>query len=99
MLKETTDGKPLVWVHIARLDSLRTRAKELQTLKQIQKEAPELRSDVVARKEVKYRIVEAERLLDETIAQAFDWKTGEQLLGIGRAGKGAERAAVSNYAV
>lgn len=73
--KETVDGKPLVWVQIEGLDLLRVRAKELQMLKQIQKDAPELRGDAIARKEVKYRLVEAERLLDETIAQAFDWNT------------------------
>jgi hypothetical protein len=73
--KETVDGKPLIWVSIKSLDLLRIRSKELQILRQIQKEEPELRADVIARKEVKYRIVEAERLLDETIAQAFDWNT------------------------
>ncbi|MGB3787980.1 MAG: hypothetical protein WA949_08215 [Phormidesmis sp.] len=75
--RKTTDGKPLVWVRVERFDLLRVRAKELQILRQIQKEAPELRSDAVASKEVKYRLVEAERLLDETVAQAFDWGTAE----------------------
>ncbi len=74
---ETADGKPLIWVRVGRFDLLRVRAKELQILRQIQKEAPELRSDAVASKEVKYRLVEAERLLDETVAQAFDWGTAE----------------------
>ncbi len=75
--KETADGKPLIWVRVRRFDLLRARAKELQILRQIQKEAPELRSDAVASKEVKYRLVEAERLLDETVAQAFDWGSAE----------------------
>ena len=75
MPKETVDGKPLVWVQVEGLDLLRIRAKELQILRQIQKDAPELRGDAIARKEVKYRLVEAEQLLDETIAQAFDWNT------------------------
>lgn len=73
MPEQTADSKPLVWVQIANLDLLRTRAREFLALKQIQKEAPELKTDGVARKEVKYRLVEAERLLDETVAQAFDW--------------------------
>ncbi|MEL7523447.1 MAG: hypothetical protein AAGJ80_17820, partial [Cyanobacteria bacterium J06553_1] len=77
MPKETVDGKPLVRVQVEGLDLLRVRAKELQILRQIQKDAPELRGDAIARKEVKYRLVEAERLLDETIAQAFDWNTAE----------------------
>ncbi|MEL7227237.1 MAG: hypothetical protein AAGL17_20980, partial [Cyanobacteria bacterium J06576_12] len=75
--KETADGKPLIWVRVERFNLLRTRARELQILREIQKEAPELRSDAVASKEVKYRLVEAERLLDETVAQAFDWGTAE----------------------
>ena len=75
MPRETTDSKPLVWVQIEGLDSLRTRAKEFQILKQIQRDRTELQTDAIAQKEVKYRIVEAERLLDETVAQAFDWNT------------------------
>lgn len=70
---ETANGKPVIWVHVANVDLIRTRAKEFQILKDIQKEAPELRTDGVARKEVKYRLAEAERLLDETITQSFDW--------------------------
>ena len=77
ILSETVDGKPLIWIQVEGLDLLRIRAKELQVLKRIQKDKPELRGDAIARKEVKFRITEAERLLDETIAQAFDWNTAE----------------------
>jgi hypothetical protein len=68
----TQAGKPLVIVKIDRFGILQTRAQEFAALKQIQS-APELLTDGVARKEVRHRLIEAERLLDDTIAQAFDW--------------------------
>jgi hypothetical protein len=74
--EQTPEGKPVFWVHIADLELLRTRAREFLILKQINKEAPELRTDGVARKEVKYRLAEAERLLEETLAQTLDWADG-----------------------
>ncbi len=70
---QTVDGKPLILITAAQLNLLTVRAQEFRALKKIQKEAPELQTDGVARKEVKHRIVEAERLLDETLAQAFSW--------------------------
>ncbi|MGI0492380.1 hypothetical protein ACN4EG_11395 [Alkalinema pantanalense CENA528] len=73
----TTDGKPLIVVTTEQLDLLTIRAQEFQALRAIQKNAPELQSDGVARREVKQRIVEAERLLDETFTQAFDWAGGQ----------------------
>lgn len=69
----TIDGKPLVLITTAKLNLLTVRAQEFRALKKIQREAPELQTDGVARKEVKHRLVEAERLLDETLAQAFAW--------------------------
>ena len=75
VMKATTDGKPLVWIRVEGLDSLRTRAKEFQALKQVRQERTELQTDVIAQKEVKYRLVEAEQLLDETVAQVLDWNT------------------------
>ena len=73
----TQEGKPLVVVEVANLDLLWTRAQELQVLKKIWQTAPELTNDGVARREVKQRLVEAERLLDETVRQAFDWASNE----------------------
>jgi hypothetical protein len=69
----TADGKPLLVVEVGKLELLRTRAEELQALKQIWKSAPELQNDGVARREVKQRLAEAERLLDATVRQTFDW--------------------------
>jgi hypothetical protein len=73
----THDGKPLIVVEIAQLDLLTTRARELQALQVIWQTAPELAQDGVARREVKQRLVEAERRLDETVRQTFDWANGE----------------------
>lgn len=74
---QTVEGKPLIVVSTDKLDVLRIRAQELRALRTIQKNAPELQTDGVARKEVRHRLVEAERLLDETTSQAFDWSSSQ----------------------
>jgi len=74
---KTADGKPLIVVEVAKVDLLRTRAREVKALQQVNK-APELTSDSVARHEVRYRLQEAERLLDDTMLLALGW-AGEQL--------------------
>jgi hypothetical protein len=73
----TTDGKPLILITVANLDLLRMRGQEFQALKKIWKDAPELQTDGVAKREVRQRLVEAERLLDETMALVFDWSSGQ----------------------
>lgn len=75
--EKTLDGKPLVIVEVAKLDVLATRAQEFQVLKKIWKTAPELQNDGVARREVKQRLTDAERLLDETVRQTFDWANSQ----------------------
>lgn len=77
MPAQTADGKPLVVVSTIDHDRLRIRAQELQALQQIQQEATELQTDGVARREVRHRLVEAERRLDETLNQVFDWSEGQ----------------------
>ncbi len=84
MLKQTSDGKPFVLVTTSHLDLLRIRSQHLQALRTIKKDAPELTSDGVARREVTHRLVSAERLLNETMQQAFNlteqnqcWVEGE----------------------
>lgn len=82
----TVDGKPLIVLWAAKLEILQIHALEFAALKKIQTTAPELQTDGVARKEIRYRLVEAERLLDTTIDQAFNltnhqnacWILGEQ---------------------
>ncbi len=50
---------------------LQEAASEFAVLKKIQ-QRPELEKDAVARREMQYRIVRAERVLDETLTIAFD---------------------------
>lgn len=69
----TADGKPLIIIVAANLELLRTRGEEFQALKKIWKDATELQSDGVAKREVRQRLVEAEQLLNQTVALAFDW--------------------------
>ncbi|NER53116.1 MAG: hypothetical protein F6J92_42080, partial [Symploca sp. SIO1A3] len=74
---QTVDGKPLIVVSTTKLDLLQSRAQEFQALNTIQHKAAELQTDGVARREVRQRLVEAERLLDETLIQAFNWLEGQ----------------------
>jgi hypothetical protein len=75
----TIDNKPLIIVQISQLSTLQIRCQEFSALHKIQTTAAELVNDGVARKEVKHRLVEAERLLDETIDRAFDWADGKNI--------------------
>jgi hypothetical protein len=74
---KTLTDIPIIFVTTNQLDMLRIRSQHLQALKTIQKNAPELTSDRAARGEVRHRLVSAERLLNETMQQAFNW-TEEQ---------------------
>ena len=68
----TKEGKPLIILSAANLDILRIHTLEFVGLTKIKHEAKELQTDGVARKEVNYRLAQAEQILDETLAQAFD---------------------------
>lgn len=70
----TTDGKPLIVLCIAQLELLQSRIQELSALHTL-KSAPQLQTDGVARKEVHYRLMLADQLLDEAMEQAFDIAT------------------------
>lgn len=72
---ETADGKPLIILAAVKLDLLQIRAKEFAALKKIQTNAIELQTDGVARQEVRYRLIQAEELLDEMLAISFDVAT------------------------
>ncbi len=69
----TADGKPLIVITVASLELLRLRSEDSLALKQIWKDAPELQTDGVAKREVRQRLVEAAQLLNETVALAFNW--------------------------
>jgi hypothetical protein len=68
----TFDNKPLIIMCASQLDFLRIRAREYAALKKIQNTAIELQTDGVARREVRYRVAEAEQLLSETLVTAFE---------------------------
>lgn len=72
----TADDRPLVVVTTTATDTLRARSRELRALQQIQKHAPELATDGVARREVRHRLAAAERQLDDALLAAFDWSVG-----------------------
>jgi hypothetical protein len=82
----TADDKPLIILCAAELESLRIRAREYAALKKIQKTAPELQTDGVARREVRYRVAQAEQLLYESLQSSFElasesnicWIQGQQ---------------------
>ncbi|MBE9205893.1 hypothetical protein IQ244_05070 [Nostoc sp. LEGE 06077] len=69
--EKTSDDKPLVILSAANLDILRIRTLEFVALSNIKKTAKELQTDGVARKEVNYRLQEAEEFLNETLNQSF----------------------------
>lgn len=79
----TADGKPLVLITTRQLDLLRIRAQHLQALQSIQKDSASLVQDGVARREVNHRLVAADRLLNDTMQQAFSWTTQNQCWIIG----------------
>lgn len=70
--QSTADGKPLIILCAAKLDLLRIQAREYAALKKIQNSASELQTDGVARREVRYRVAQAEQLFYETLQEAFE---------------------------
>ncbi|WP_040898619.1 hypothetical protein, partial [Xenococcus sp. PCC 7305] len=83
----TADNKPLIILCAAELESLRMQAREYAALKKIQQNASELQTDGVARREVRYRVAEAEQLLYESLQDSFEltndkndcWIEGKQI--------------------
>ena len=65
------DGKPLILICGKNLDLLKIRASELTALEDIDKQSPQLQTDGVARREVKYRLAIARKLFEETLFQNF----------------------------
>jgi len=73
----TVDTKPLIIVKIEDYELLQKRGEELQALRTIATQETMLQNDGVARREVRYHWVEAQRLLDEAIVHALNWSTGK----------------------
>ena len=64
---ETADGKPLIVIRVKNWERLHRRSRELQALKTLFTETKALQTDKVALREVRHRLMEAERLLDEAL--------------------------------
>ena len=83
----TADSKPLIILCAAELESLRMQAGEYAALKKIQQNASQLQTDGVARREVRYRVAQAEQLLYESLQGSFElanerndcWIEGKQI--------------------
>lgn len=67
----TSDGKPLFMIHAKRVDLLRANAREHAALVNVLESSDELRSDSVARREVRHRLVQAKNVLDESFARSI----------------------------
>lgn len=75
----TADGKPLILVAAGELDILRITTREFAALTTLNKSAPELQTDGVARREVRYRLTQAETEFEKNLEQAFDVSLPENL--------------------
>lgn len=69
---QTMDGRPFILLTAANLNVLKVRALEFAALKKIQTAATQLQTDGVARREVRHRLVQAKRLLDEALSRTFN---------------------------
>jgi hypothetical protein len=68
----TADGKPLVILTTRQIDVLRSRAIEFSALKNMLELEPQMQTDKVASREIEYRLLQAEKLLYETIERLFN---------------------------
>ncbi|MFN0141481.1 MAG: hypothetical protein ACKVQW_15510 [Pyrinomonadaceae bacterium] len=67
---ETSDGKPLLMIQARRVESLRSDAREHAALIYVLENSDELKSDSVARREVRHRLILAKYILDESFTRA-----------------------------
>ncbi len=68
----TEDGKPVVFICANEVNTLRMASHEFVALNNVTKNAKQLQSDGVARREVKQRLFLAKQVLDESISRSFD---------------------------
>jgi len=69
------DGRPVAFVSSSiGIDKLRRACVEYTALKNIQLCSPELQTDSVARREVRYRLWHAKQILDNILSQAFGFR-------------------------
>ena len=74
---KTPSGKPAIVICATELSALRIACNEYVTLRNILKNASQLQTDGVARKEVGQRILFAQRLLNDALSRSFDFASGK----------------------
>ena len=82
------DGRPVVFVFSSiEIEKLRRACVEYTALKKIQLCSPELQTDSVARREVRYRLLHAKQILDNLLSHAFSFRNTQHLCHIYESGK------------
>src|SRR6202162_2310996 len=66
------DGKPVIIICGTDLKAVRLACFEFVALKNIENNSPQLRSDGIARREVRQRLIYTKQLLDDAVAHSFD---------------------------
>ena len=74
---KTVSGKPVIVICASELNSLRIACDEYVTLRNVLKNASQLQTDGVARREVSQRILYAQRLLNDALSRSFDIASGK----------------------
>ncbi len=70
--RKTISGKPVIIICASELNTLRIACNEYVILNNVLKNASQLQTDGVARREVGHRIIYAQRLLNDALSKAFD---------------------------
>ncbi|SPD75423.1 conserved hypothetical protein [uncultured Desulfobacterium sp.] len=74
---ETLSGKPLIVICASELSALRIACDEYVTLRNVLKNASQLQTDGIARREVGQRVLYAQRLLNDALSRSFDIASGK----------------------
>jgi len=74
---KTLSGKPVIVICASSLSALRIACNEYVTLRNVLKNASQLQTDGVARREVGQRILYAQRLLNDALSRSFDIASGK----------------------
>ena len=74
---KTLSGKPVIVICASELNALQIACNEFVTLRNIMKNASQLQTDGVARREVSQRILYAQRLLNDALARSFNIASGK----------------------
>jgi hypothetical protein len=74
---KTLSGKPVIVICASELSALRIACNEYVALRNVMKNASQLQTDGVARREVGQRILYAQRLLNDALSRSFDIGSGK----------------------